>query len=197
MRNLVKTVILQCITCYRFKAQATQQLRGELPSTRVQSSKPFLTTAVDYAGPISITLGPPRSKTLTKVTLLYLSALELRLFTLKYSQAYPQKHFLLSWDVSLHVEGNQVPFVQTMVPTFKVLRMNFMQSTKCFNPLHRRQQYRNSWPLKDGNGNSFHHMDLTSEDYGKQQWNAWSIISEVHLVLRLPLTRIYAYYLLR
>ena len=28
IRNLVKTVIHQCLTCYRFKAQATQQLTG-------------------------------------------------------------------------------------------------------------------------------------------------------------------------
>jgi len=41
-------------------------LKGELPSTRVQSSRPFLTTGVDYAGPISFSLGPPRSKTITK-----------------------------------------------------------------------------------------------------------------------------------
>ena len=51
----------------------------------------------------------------------------------------------------------------------KVLPMNFTQSTKCFNPLKRWQNYRTSWPLKVANGNSFHHMDLTSEDYVKQQ----------------------------
>ena len=62
----------------------------------------------------------------------------------------------------------------------KLLPMNFMQSTKCLNPLHRWQQYRNSWPLKSANGNSFHHMDLTSDDYGKQKWNPWSIICEEH-----------------
>jgi len=66
IRNFVKTVILQCLTCYKFKAQSTQQLMFELPSTQVQSSRPFLTTGVDYAGPISLRLGPPRSKTITK-----------------------------------------------------------------------------------------------------------------------------------
>ena len=62
----MRTIIHQCITCYRFKAQATQQLMGELPSSRIHSSRPFLTTGVDYAGPISLRLGPPRSKTITK-----------------------------------------------------------------------------------------------------------------------------------
>jgi len=39
----------------------------ELPSTRVQSSRPFHTTGVNYAGPISLRFGPPRNKTVTKV----------------------------------------------------------------------------------------------------------------------------------
>ena len=66
MRNLVRTVIHQCITCYRFKAQATQQLMVELPSTGIQTLRPFLTIGVDYAGPISLRLGPPGNKTITK-----------------------------------------------------------------------------------------------------------------------------------
>jgi len=66
IRYLVRAVIHQCLTCYRFKAQATQQLRGELPSTRIQPSRPFLSTGGDYAGPISLRLGPPRRKTIKK-----------------------------------------------------------------------------------------------------------------------------------
>jgi len=66
LRNTVKTVTHQCLTCYRQKVQASQQLMGELPSPRVQPARPFLTTGVDYAGPVSIRLGPPRSKQLTK-----------------------------------------------------------------------------------------------------------------------------------
>jgi hypothetical protein len=39
---------------------------GELPSARVQPFRPFLTTGVDYAGPVSLRLGTPRSKIITK-----------------------------------------------------------------------------------------------------------------------------------
>jgi len=39
---------------------------GELPSLRVRPARPFLTTGIDYAGPISIRLGPPRSKQISK-----------------------------------------------------------------------------------------------------------------------------------
>jgi len=66
IRNLVKTVIHHCLTCYRLKAHATQQFMGELPSARVQPSRPFLNTGVDYAGPICLRVGTPRSKTIIK-----------------------------------------------------------------------------------------------------------------------------------
>jgi len=39
---------------------------GELPSARVQPSRPFLNTGVDYAGPVSLRVGTPRSKTTIK-----------------------------------------------------------------------------------------------------------------------------------
>jgi transposase InsO family protein len=39
---------------------------GELPSSRVQPLRPFLTTGIDYAGPVSLRLGTTRSKTITK-----------------------------------------------------------------------------------------------------------------------------------
>ena len=54
--------IQQNITENRFKAQATEQLMCELPSTRAKTSRPFLTTGLDYAGRISLRWGPPRSK---------------------------------------------------------------------------------------------------------------------------------------
>jgi len=39
---------------------------GELPSARVQPSRPFLNTGVDYAGPISFRIGKARSKIIIK-----------------------------------------------------------------------------------------------------------------------------------
>jgi len=66
IRNLVKTVIHLCFTCYKLKAEATQQFMCELPSARVQPSRPFFNTGVDYAGPISLRVGTPSSKTIIK-----------------------------------------------------------------------------------------------------------------------------------
>ena len=39
---------------------------GELPSTRVQPTRAFLITGVDYAGPVSLRLGTTCSKIITK-----------------------------------------------------------------------------------------------------------------------------------
>jgi hypothetical protein len=66
IRNVVKTTIHQCLTCYTLKAQASQQLMGELPPSRVQPSRPFVTTGVDYACPVLLRLGTTRSKTTVK-----------------------------------------------------------------------------------------------------------------------------------
>jgi len=63
----MRTVIYQCLICYRFKAQATEQLMVELPSKRVQSSWPFLTTGVDYAGQMTLRLEPTLRKAVKRL----------------------------------------------------------------------------------------------------------------------------------
>jgi hypothetical protein len=62
IKLLVKSVIQQCLICYRLKAQASQQLMGELPAPMTQVSRPFRTVGVDYAGPVLLRPGTPRSR---------------------------------------------------------------------------------------------------------------------------------------
>ena len=66
IRNVIKQVIHRCLKCYRLKIHASHQLMGSLPSSRIQPACPFLTTGIDYAGPILLKLGAPRSKTVIK-----------------------------------------------------------------------------------------------------------------------------------
>ena len=52
IRNLVKSVIHQCLTCYKFKAQATQQLLGELHQLECNlqgHSSPLVSTMLDWS----------------------------------------------------------------------------------------------------------------------------------------------------
>lgn len=53
-RAPVRSFILRCVRCARYRKVRAQQLMGQLPSPRVTPSRPFLNTGVDYAGPITI-----------------------------------------------------------------------------------------------------------------------------------------------
>nr|XP_022906253.1 uncharacterized protein LOC111418055 [Onthophagus taurus] len=50
-RVSVKSLIHRCMICARQRVVTSQQLMGQLPSPRVNQSRPFLHTGVDYAGP--------------------------------------------------------------------------------------------------------------------------------------------------
>ncbi|XP_051173483.1 uncharacterized protein LOC127289540 [Leptopilina boulardi] len=53
-RRLVKSYILRCVKCARQRAVRAEQLMGQLPKERVNPSRPFCETGVDYAGPITL-----------------------------------------------------------------------------------------------------------------------------------------------
>ncbi|KAL7293536.1 hypothetical protein TKK_0012979 [Trichogramma kaykai] len=54
-RSLYNKVVRSCVRCARYTNQPIQAQMADLPSCRVTGIKPFLTTGVDYAGPIRIT----------------------------------------------------------------------------------------------------------------------------------------------
>ncbi|XP_076301708.1 uncharacterized protein LOC143219718 [Lasioglossum baleicum] len=51
-RAIVKGTIHKCVTCARWRAEPACQLMGALPEHRVTPARPFLSTGMDYAGPI-------------------------------------------------------------------------------------------------------------------------------------------------
>ncbi|XP_072400991.1 uncharacterized protein [Diabrotica undecimpunctata] len=50
----VKRIIKQCLTCYRFNAHTASQIMAPLPIDRVQNTRVFSKTGVDFAGPVYI-----------------------------------------------------------------------------------------------------------------------------------------------
>jgi hypothetical protein len=168
IRNLVKTVIHQCLICYKFKAQATQQLMGDLPPAWVQPSRPFLTTGVDSAGPISLTLGTTRSRTITKGYITIFVCFVTRAVHIEVVTSLKTEAFLALLRRFIARRGKPKTIYSDSGTNFQGASNHFMKSTTCFSPHHRWQGYRTSWPTKDVTGNSSHHMDHTSEDYGKQ-----------------------------
>ncbi|UYV72368.1 hypothetical protein LAZ67_9002823 [Cordylochernes scorpioides] len=61
-RDIVRRIIKQCITCFRFRAKTAVQIMGNLPADRVNPSRPFAKTGVDLAGPYELKPSLTRSK---------------------------------------------------------------------------------------------------------------------------------------
>lgn len=54
VRRIVGTYINKCIQCFRQRQAVSEQLMGDLPACRVIKARPFVTCAVDFAGPITL-----------------------------------------------------------------------------------------------------------------------------------------------
>lgn len=56
-RMIARSVVKQCVTCIRAKPSFQYPLMAPLPKDRVICSRPFTTTGVDFAGPLTIRSG--------------------------------------------------------------------------------------------------------------------------------------------
>lgn len=54
LRNELRVLIKNCVTCVRFNKKFETQLMAELPADRVNPNRAFLFVGVDYAGPIEV-----------------------------------------------------------------------------------------------------------------------------------------------
>ncbi|KAL7290746.1 hypothetical protein TKK_0015497 [Trichogramma kaykai] len=61
-RNFIRGEVRKCTTCARYKARTLSQAMGSLPPERVQPTRPFTNTGVDYAGPIWYKASPGRGR---------------------------------------------------------------------------------------------------------------------------------------
>ena len=57
---LVRGVVRSCTRCVRLAARNENQLMAPLPQVRVNQSRPFSQTGLDYAGPIAVRTSPGR-----------------------------------------------------------------------------------------------------------------------------------------
>lgn len=66
-RKSVRNQIHRCVICHRYSKQTQTQLMGTLPEPRVNMSRAFLHTGVDYAGPVQVlTRRRPGKREVTK-----------------------------------------------------------------------------------------------------------------------------------
>lgn len=59
-KNVVKKHIHKCIVCARANAKSRTQIMGDLPDMRVNPSRPFLYSGVDFAGPYNVLMSKGR-----------------------------------------------------------------------------------------------------------------------------------------
>ncbi|ODM87493.1 Transposon Tf2-9 polyprotein [Orchesella cincta] len=55
-RDTIRHMIQRCVVCRSKKAETAKQLMGQLPTQRVNTSRPFESSGVDFAGPFYIRL---------------------------------------------------------------------------------------------------------------------------------------------
>ncbi|UYV66889.1 hypothetical protein LAZ67_4003244 [Cordylochernes scorpioides] len=53
-RNVVRKILRTCMKCARLRKEAPFQLMGNLPFARINRSRPFLVTGIEFAGPLLI-----------------------------------------------------------------------------------------------------------------------------------------------
>lgn len=66
-KSIIRQVKHECLTCFRAQPKFPTQIMGILPEARVNMSPPFLSTAVDYAGPFDMRSSLTRKSSITKV----------------------------------------------------------------------------------------------------------------------------------
>ncbi|XP_036327405.1 uncharacterized protein LOC118740012 [Rhagoletis pomonella] len=66
IRNLVRGVYRRCTRCRRLSCKPIQQLTSDLPASRVTSTRCFLHSAVDFAGPYALKFTHGRGAKFTK-----------------------------------------------------------------------------------------------------------------------------------
>lgn len=53
-RSVVRHLLHKCHKCFRDRAKTLQQQMADLPASRVEPTRPFLRSGVDYAGPLHV-----------------------------------------------------------------------------------------------------------------------------------------------
>lgn len=61
-KRLVKSEFRSCMTCQRVRPRSAHQLMSDLSAERVNPSRPFTCTGLDYAGPFSLRLSKGRGQ---------------------------------------------------------------------------------------------------------------------------------------
>lgn len=95
-RSQTRTIIHDCVRCFKQRPRLLQQLMGDLPQSRANPSRPFKTCGIDYAGPFYVRL-QPRSKYPVKVYICIISCFATRACHIELVKDLTTKSFLAAF----------------------------------------------------------------------------------------------------
>lgn len=93
-RSLVTDFTHRCVTCLHWRAATPQPPMGDLPRPRVTPSRPFLSTGMDYAGPVWLRTSKGRGQKATKAFITVFICLSSRAVHLDVASDYTADAFL-------------------------------------------------------------------------------------------------------
>lgn len=97
LSSAVKKCIRLCVTCVRYKSEATKQLMADLPVARVNPSRPFTNVGIDFAGPFTTKCVGHRSNIRYKSYIALFVCLSTRATHLEVVSSLSTDHFMLSF----------------------------------------------------------------------------------------------------
>ncbi|XP_008178366.1 uncharacterized protein LOC103307817 [Acyrthosiphon pisum] len=65
-RNIARSVVNKCVICFKLKPFTFEPVMGDLPKARMQPGRAFVTTGMDFAGPIKIKICARRNAPILK-----------------------------------------------------------------------------------------------------------------------------------
>ncbi|CAI6374547.1 unnamed protein product [Macrosiphum euphorbiae] len=65
-RNIARATVHKCVTCFRQKPVFVEPIMGDLPRERIEPSRPFKISGIDFAGPLLIKDSLKKRASLTK-----------------------------------------------------------------------------------------------------------------------------------
>ncbi len=97
-RKSVRNQITKCVKCHRYSQKMQEQLMGNLPDPRVNMSRAFLHTGIDYAGPVKVlTRRKPGKREVTKGWIAVFVCLCTKAIHLELVSSLTTKEFLASF----------------------------------------------------------------------------------------------------
>jgi hypothetical protein len=143
---------------------------GQLPPSRVQPSKQFLTTGFGYAGPFSLRWGTTRSSKINNKGLYcYFLCFVIKAAHIDVTTSLTKEAFLTALRRFVARRGKPKTVYSDDGTNFQGASNQLHEVYNILQSSPQMAMVQDFLATVDVTGNSYHHMDLTLEDYGKQQ----------------------------